>query len=478
METQKPLTGVHPVLGNPNLPNPFADSGLFQNTADVWTPFKMSFEGFAGGGKTLTMCLIALALWEEEGRKKTVLLQDTERSAKFIVPFFREYGLIEGQNFFVTPSRSLIDFLNILELANKHRSIFMIDTVTHLHEEMLRQFSAEEKRAVKYPGDAMILKPMWKEKFATPFTEAQNSHILFTGRAAWEYTMSVNEETQKKEFGPHAVKMRGDNEIAYEPDVVVLMERMQDIGKEGVVTYRRASILKDRSRLIDGKSFEFWPQDPEPGKLWDYRPVWNCFKPVYQYLASGNAVEERKIPEPTPMGPLFARGNAEAFWERRRQVDALLEEIDGVYAQWIPGSGGMEKQLRSIIFNVQFNTRSKSALAERSPDELKRGLDVVEYLSRYVAKNFEHVEKMYDKGEYENISEFISRKKTGWTRPVWSPRRWIRKRTRFRSLTYLVKPSRPPRRSTSRTAWSSPSRMPRRPRRATRTANERVAGSR
>src|SRR5438132_8612331 len=108
METQKPLTGAHPVLGNPNLPNPFADSGLFQNTADVWTPFKMSFEGFAGGGKTLTMCLIALALWEEEGKKKTVLLQDTERSAKFIVPFFREYGLITGQNFFVTPPRSLI----------------------------------------------------------------------------------------------------------------------------------------------------------------------------------------------------------------------------------------------------------------------------------------------------------------------------------------------------------------------------------
>jgi hypothetical protein len=93
-------------------------------------------------------------------------------------------------------------------------------------------------------------------------------------------------------------------------------------------------------------------------------------------------------------------------------VDALLEEIDGVYAQWIPGSGRMEKQLRSIIFNVQFNTRSKSALAERSPDELRRGLDVVEYLSRYVAKNFEHVAKMYDKGEYENITEFISQEKT------------------------------------------------------------------
>jgi hypothetical protein len=410
MDNQKPVLAAMP-------PNPFADSGLFQNTADVWTPFKMSFEGFAGGGKTLTMCLIALALWDEEGKEKTVLLQDTERSAKFIVPFFREYGLIEGQNFFVTPSRSLIDFLNILELANKHRAIFMIDTVTHLHEEMLRQFSEAENRPVKYPGDAMILKPMWKDKFATPFVEAQNCHILFTGRAAWEYRMEINEDTKKKEFNQTGVKMRGDNEIAYEPDVVVLMERMQDIGKDGVVTYRRASILKDRSRLIDGKSFDFWPQDVKPGERWNYAPVWKCFESVYKYLAAGNAVEQRKIPEPTPLGPLFARGNAEAFWQRRRQVDALLEEIDGAYNQWIPGSGGLEKQLRAIIFNLQFNTRSKNALAERSPEELKRGLDVIEYLSRYVAKNYEHLEKMYEKGEYETITAFLSEEKLRLDKP-------------------------------------------------------------
>jgi hypothetical protein len=195
------------------------------------------------------------------------------------------------------------------------------------------------------------------------------------------------------------------------------MERTQDIGKDGVVTYRRASILKDRSRLIDGKSFDFWPQDVKPGERWDYGPVWKCFEPVYKYLAAGNAVEQRKIPEPTPLGPLFARGNAEAFWQRRRQVDALLEEIDGVYSQWIPGSGGLEKQLRTIIFNLQFNTRSKNALAERSPEELKRGLDVIEYLSRYVAKNYEHLEKMYEKGEYENITVFLSEEKLRLDKP-------------------------------------------------------------
>jgi hypothetical protein len=408
MDENTNTTGAPPVLKNTNAPNSFASSGLFQSTTDVWTPLKMSYQGFAGSGKTLTMILTIVGIWAEEGKKKIVCLQDTEKSAKFIVPFLNHYGLVEGKNLFVTSSRSLIDFGKILELCNREHGIFMIDTVTHLYEEMLRQFSEEKQRPVVYPGDAMVLKPEWKKQFTTPFVDAQNCHVFFTGRASWEYTMEINEETQKKEFHATAVKLRGDNELAYEPDVVVLMERLQDIQKRGVVTYRRASILKDRSRLIDGKQFIFRPQNPTNDKLWDFEPVWKVFRPVWKFLAAGNPVEQKQIPEPTPMGPLFSKGNAEGYYERRRQVDVLLEEIDGVYQQWIPGSGGMEKQLKSIIFNLQFNTRSKSALAERSPAELKKGLDAIEHLSRYVAKNYELLEKMYDKGEYENVTQFLT----------------------------------------------------------------------
>jgi hypothetical protein len=390
----------------------FAASGLFQSTTDVWTPFKLSAEGFAGGGKSLTVALIVVGLWIEEGRTKTVCLQDTERSAKFIVPLFKYYGLIEGKNFFVTPSRSLIDFGKILDLCNRERGIFMTDTATHLHEQMLADFSAEKKRPVVYPGDSFVLKPMWKEKFSTPFTEAQNCHLFFTGRAAWEYTMEYNEDTKKKEFNATGVKMRGDNEIAYEPDVVVYMERLQDLSKKsGVTTYRRASILKDRSRLIDGKSFEFWPQgdpdEPVEKSVWDFEPVWSVFRPVYKFLTAGNPVESKKEPPQTSMAPLFSAGNAELYWKRRQQVDVLLEEIDGVYAQWIPGSGALEKQLRSIIWNLVFNTRSKSALAERAPEELKGGFNDVETLSIYVAKNLDELEKMHDKGEYQKLQDFL-----------------------------------------------------------------------
>jgi hypothetical protein len=368
--------------------------------------------------------MIVLGIWIEDQKKKTVVLQDTDHSAKFIVPLFKHYGLIEGKNFFVTPSRSLIDYRNILELANKEHAIFMIDTVTHIHAEMLREFSEVKKRPVQYPGDAMILKPEWTQQFTTPFVEAQNCHILFTGRAAWEYGFNINEETNKREFGPTAVKMRGDNELAYEPDVVVLMERLQDIGK-GVITFRRASILKDRSRIIDGKTFDFWPQgeNEEHPELvqWDFEPVWKVFRPVYKFLVSGNPVDQKIVPLQSSMGPLFASGSSEGYWERRRQVDVLLEEIDGVYSQWIPGSKGLDKQIRTIIWSTVFNTRSKSALAERTPGELKAGLEAVEYLAKFVASKHDDLEAMYDAGDYAAMTQFMIAEKNRYDHALAHP---------------------------------------------------------
>jgi hypothetical protein len=288
---------------------------------------------------------------------------------------------------------------------------------------MLAEFSAEKKRPVQYPGDAFVLKPEWARRFTTPFVEAKNCHILFTGRAAWEYGMQINEETHKKEFGPTGVKMRGDNELAYEPDVVVLMERLQDIG-QSVVTFRRASILKDRSRLIDGKYFDFWPQgdDEHADKIhWDYEPVWKVFHPVYKFLIAGNAPDQKIVPQQTPMGPLFAAGSAEGYWERRRQVDVLLEEIDGVYSQWIPGSKGLDKQLRTIIWSTVFNTRSKSALAERTPGELKAGLDAVEHLAKFVAWKHDELEKMYDAGDYAGLTQFMIAEKNRYDKGPAAP---------------------------------------------------------
>ena len=66
----------------------FAASGLFPKSADVKRPFKVSLEGFAGGGKSYTLALIALGIWLAEDGKKNIVLIDTERSSKFYIDLF------------------------------------------------------------------------------------------------------------------------------------------------------------------------------------------------------------------------------------------------------------------------------------------------------------------------------------------------------------------------------------------------------
>lgn len=395
--------------------NPFANSGFFVSTADTWTPFKMSYEGFAGGGKTFTMCCVALGIWQAEGKTGSVLLQDTERSAKFIVPFFRQFGLIEGKNFFVTHSRSLQRWGQILALAEKQRgTIFLTDTVTHIYEEMMVQFEKDNGRKVKYPQDALIIKPMWKEKFSTPFVNASNTHLLFTGRAAFEYTMQTDEDTGKKSFEATGVKMKGDNELLYEPDVVVLMERAQKIENGQVETARHATIIKDRSRIIDGKDYYFVTE--KAGKrLTDVElqdGVWRVFEPVYTMLASGNKQTEPETDSDKKLGALFVKGNGEAWYQQRLRAENITKEIGGIYEQWgMGGTGGLEKCLRAVINKVVFDTRTTASLVELHPDQLTEGARVLEYLVRYCASQVEFLETMFKKGEYDNLNQRIAEEK-------------------------------------------------------------------
>jgi len=400
----------------PPADNPFAASGLFMKSADTWSPFKMSAEGFAGGGKTFTLCCAAVGIWMAEGRTGNVILQDTEKSVKFIIPFFRQFGLIEGKNFFVTHSRDLLVWNKLLNLCEQNRgTIFMTDTVTHVYEQMMVQFERDNGRKVKYPQDALVIKPMWKEKFSTPFTNAVNTHLLFTGRAAFEYSMMTDEDTGKKSFEATGVKMRGDNELLYEPDVVLLMERAQHMEDSRVMIARKATVLKDRSRQIDGKEFLLFTEDEQGKKYTDeqlQKNAWSIFEPVYKILATGNKTVEPPTESDKALGTLFTKGGGEAFYQQRLRAERTVEEIVGVYNQWgLGGSGGAEKSVRAILNNLIFNVRSTAGLVEIHPDRLTAGVDTIDYLSRFAAKHMEFIDKAFNASQFDKITDFFTEAK-------------------------------------------------------------------
>lgn len=370
--------------------NTFASSGLFSTQANVKRPFKMSFEGFAGDGKSHTMALVVKGIWLAEDKRKTVILVDTERSAKFFNEIFAPVGLVEGKNFFVTASRSLADWIKILKLCEEQDAIMMTDTVTHLYEDMVQAYLRANQKTEIAVQDHMQLKPAWKQRFSTPYVNA-TCHCLFTGRAAWEYGMERNEQTGKREFFKSGIKMRGDNETAFEPDILVLMQRDTDIQGKKITVSHNAIILKDRSNLLDGETFK--------------NPTFATFEPVYKLLCVGEGY--RANVKETSMEEGLQVDKDRQHWDRRRRVEIFTEEIQGLFASYIPGQGPKEKKLKADVYQLVFNTRSQTALEQFKPETLKAGMEEIEHLLSYLDEQAEFLGKLQASGEAVNVVAWL-----------------------------------------------------------------------
>jgi hypothetical protein len=345
----------------------FAKSGLFITTADSKRYFKASFEGFAGSGKSFTMGQIARGIWEREGSSSPVIIIDTEESAKYLLPLFVEAGLTEGETLFVSRSRSLVDFEKILELAEEEHAILLIDSVTHLHEEMVAQYLRDNRRKRLEMKDHMVLKPFWKEHFSVPYVRAQ-CHALFTGRAAWEYEAERDEETGKiKDFVRSGVKMRGDNETAFEPDLLVLMTRCQEMNGNDIKVWREAMVMKSRFDPLDGKVFR--------------NPGFKEFEPVYQFVMTGHAGTHAG--RESSMRGLFS-DPMQSGAARRREIDKLLGELKGLYDSYIPGATAKEKKLKVDIAFTAFGKRSWEALEDMTLEALRTGYGRAEYIMQHL----------------------------------------------------------------------------------------------
>ena len=351
-----------------NLKAMFEETGLFINTAHQKRYFKAAFEGFSGSGKTYSMGQIARGIWEREGGESPVIIIDTEESAKYLVPLFEEVGAVEGENLVVSRSRSLVDFERILKLAEEVRGILLIDCVTHLHEEMVAQYLKDNRRARIKMEDHMILKPFWKEHFSTPYVRAQ-CHAMFTGRASWEYEAERNEETGKiTDFVKSGVKMRGDNETAFEPDILVLMSRCQEVNAKGKIrVWREGMVMKSRYAPMDGKLFK--------------DPSFKDFEPIYQFVMTGKTGAETR--RETSMRGMFTDPSRSGV-ARRRAIEQLLGELKALYDSAVPGSGAKEKKMKSDIAFASFGKRSWEALEDSKLEDLQQGYRIAAYLMAHL----------------------------------------------------------------------------------------------
>jgi hypothetical protein len=198
------------------------------------------------------------------------------------------------------------------------------------------------------------------------------------------------------------VKMKGDSETAYEADVLVLMERMQEITRDGIKVWRRGTIIGDRSGLLDGKQFD--------------DPTFADFEPYYDFLCSSTGKKEQ-FKEGSMEGALNVSRDRE-WMENRQRAERYFEEIEGLFRSYLPGVGPKEKKVQADIFHTVFDTRSASAIGAMRAEDLDAGRRAIEYLWQKLIERGSWLAKMQEnKSQSFNLADYIKQQYQEYLKP-------------------------------------------------------------
>jgi len=347
----------------------------FFTAADNTKPFfKAALQGFAGSGKTYTAALIARGLHQRIKSKKPVVVFDTEKSAKFLKPLFADMKI----QLLVRESRSLADLKETMRRMQEGAGdILIIDSISHIWENFLEAYKEKVHHTYLQFQDWGIIKPTWKQEFSDPFVN-DPYHTIMCGRAGYEYENEINPDTHKREIYKSGVKMKVEGETAYEPDILLLMERFEEvIGKDEKKVWREATVLKDRAALLDGKTFK--------------NPSYEDFAPTVEAMMANPFSKKAVITPEGDTALLFKTEEGKA--EFRRERDKWIEEIEGLLTRIAPGYNGKDKQFKLDTLYEVFGTTSMTAIKGLMPNILREGyrkimdLIVKAGMAEYTKKN-------------------------------------------------------------------------------------------
>jgi hypothetical protein len=326
-------------------------------------PFlKLALEGFAGDGKSFTASEIAVGIHKLIGSKKPIAIFDTEKAFKALKWKFDNAGI---EIMHEEDERSLSALNQAIKWCEEgNADILIIDSITHVWEEFLRAYmnrpdkhnNPVQRTRLEFQ-DWGVLKPTWKEKFSTPFVMAK-CHIIFTGRAGYEYSDEKNEDTGKREIYKSGIKMKAETETAFEPDILVLMQKVTDLISDKKSIYREAMIVKDRTTQIDGKTFK--------------NPTFEDFYPAIKVLLDGTLreISGGNIPD------TFEEFENK-FGEFARERDAMIAEIEGCFELMGLGTGAADKQVKAWTLSQVFKVNSIEMVSRKGNQSIKAGLSVV-----------------------------------------------------------------------------------------------------
>ena len=339
---------------------------FFVPAANTKPYFKAAFEGSAGSGKSWTAAQMAIGLHKKIKSKKPVIILDTEKAAKFVVPLFEEAGI----ELLIRETHSAADLFEAMRRADAGATdILMIDSITHFWEDFLEGYKKRKKRDYFQIQDWGTIKPHWKKHFSRAFVNGEY-HIMLCGRVGDAYDSEINEETNKREIVKVGIKMKAETETAYEPDILVLMERIEELAGKGNnktkqnKIYRRATVLKGRGDLLDGKIIA--------------NPQFKDFEPAINVIMRKPKLDSGQSEEGDTAGEFNDTTEAQKDAKERK---ILLEDIKGQLLKVAPSQSAKDKELRLETLETLFDTRSWTKVTGASLQMLEDKLEALKKLT-------------------------------------------------------------------------------------------------
>lgn len=324
---------------------------FFTNQAGMLPFFKMGIQGEAGSGKSYTMAKIAAGLHRFVKSDKPIVLFDTENTGGFLVPRFNE-AKIEVR---VRQSRSLTDLGKAMDFCESGEAgILLIDSITHIWDNFLKAFKEAKGRSYIQFQDWGELKPTWKEQFSDRMVLAPY-HVIFTGRQGDVYQYEESEGSGRRELVKTGIKMRTEKETPYEPDLLVLMERHENLLGKDKEIHRSATVLKDRAATIDGKVFK--------------NPGFKDFQPSIEFVMQNKT--ETAVVVPGDDRDLVQRSENNS--EQKREAAKYYERAMNLLDFHAGGQKKEDKTRRFKALEYAFGDTSDTAIKALGKDRLIDG---------------------------------------------------------------------------------------------------------
>lgn len=333
--------------------------GLLKEAENQMAYCKAGILGFPGSGKSFTAMLIGRGICEIL-KNQSLAFYDTETGSDFFVSKMKA----DGFKFYQLKSRSFNDLCSyIKEVEAAKIPVLIIDSITHVWRELCEAYDKKLNRRGRLQfQDWAVIKGEWKE-YTDLFVNSK-VHIIVCGRAGYEYDYDFNEDGTK-DLIKTATRMKVESEFAFEPSLVIEMERTSQSKDElkeymGKTDYKsktakqthkaetgskwihRAYVLKDRTDTLNGQIFDY--------------PTFKDFLPHFKALNIGGE----------HLGVDTSRTSTDRFdiegkpeWKKdQEQKKIALEEIENWLTTYFPGTGGKEKKAKIKVISYVFGKPS------------------------------------------------------------------------------------------------------------------------